>query len=88
MSMNNKNLEDIARQLGLSGENTVSKREIERLSSKSDAELEREILRIKEQLKAKNIGYEKQIAMLRSIAPMMDREQRVRLNKVIEMLRP
>ena len=88
MSMNNKNLEDIARQLGLSGENTVSKREIERLSSKSDAELEREILRIKEQLKAKNISYEKQIAMLRSIAPMMDREQRVRLNKVIEMLRP
>lgn len=88
MSMNNKNLEDIARQLGLSGENTVSKREIERLSSKSDAELEREILRIKEQLKAKNIGYEKQIAMLRSIAPMMDREQRARLNKVIEMLRP
>lgn len=88
MSMNNKNLEDIARQLGLSGENTVSKREIERLSSKSDAELEREILRIKEQLKAKNISYEKQVAMLRSIAPMMDREQRARLNKVIEMLRP
>ena len=88
MSMNNKNLEDIARQLGLSGENTVSKREIERLSSKSDAELEREILRIKEQLKAKNISYEKQVAMLKSIAPMMDREQRARLNKVIEMLRP
>lgn len=88
MSINNKNIDDIARQLGLSGKKPMSKSQIDYLSSKSDAELEREILKIKEQLRANNISYEKQVAMLKSIAPMMDQKQRERLNKVMEMLRP
>ena len=73
--------QSLASQLG------VSKRDIEHLSSKSDAELEREILMVKEQLKANNVSYEKQVAMLRSIAPMLDPKQRARLNKVMEILR-
>ena len=86
MSMNNKNLEDIARQLGLSGENTVSKREIERLSSKSDAELERELLKMRDQLKASGMSYEKQLAMMKSIAPMLDVNQRERLDRLMKVL--
>ena len=55
-------------------------------ASKNDEELEREILKIKRQLKANNITYDKQMEILRSIAPMMDSKQRKKLQRVIELL--
>lgn len=87
MSINEKNVGEIARQLGLSSGKGVSKAQIDYLSSKNDAELERELLKIKRQLKANNISYEQQMALIRSIAPMLDAKQRERLNKVIDILR-
>ena len=87
MSINEKNVGEIARQLGLSGSKGVSKEQIDYLSSKSDAELERELMKIKRQLKANNVSYEQQMALIRSIAPMLDAKQRERLNKVIDILR-
>ena len=87
MSINEKNVGEIARQLGLSSGKGVSKAQIDYLSSKSDAELERELLKIKRQLKANNISYEQQMTLIRSIAPMLDAKQRERLNKVIDILR-
>lgn len=87
MSINEKNVGEIARQLGLSSGKGVSKAQIDYLSSKSDAELERELLKIKRQLKANNVSYEQQMALIRSIAPMLDAKQRERLNKVIDILR-
>ena len=59
---------------------------LRQLENKSDAELEREILKIKEQLRANNVTYEKQLGMLRSLAPMMNGSQKARLQKVIELL--
>ena len=59
---------------------------LEHLASKSDEELEREILRIKSQLRANNVTYDKQLEMLKNIAPMMDARQRARLRRVIELL--
>ena len=87
MSINEKNVGEIARQLGLSSSKGVSKEQIDYLSSKSDAELERELLKIKRQLKANKISYEQQMALIRSIAPMLDAKQRERLNRVVEILR-
>lgn len=87
MSINEKNVGEIARQLGLSSGKGVSKAQIDYLSSKNDAELERELLKIKRQLKANNVSYEQQMALIRSIAPMLDAKQRERLNKVIDILR-
>lgn len=87
MSINEKNVGEIARQLGLSSGKGVSKAQIDYLSSKNDAELERELLKIKRQLKANNISYEQQMALIKSIAPMLDAKQRERLNKVIDILR-
>lgn len=87
MELNDKTISEIAIQLGLSGQEKIRQREIERLSSKSDAELEREILKLKESLKKNNIGYEKQMEMLRSIEPMMDAKQKARLKKVMAILR-
>ena len=77
---------DIARQLGISGGKNMGRNAMNYLSSKSDEELEREILKIKRQLKANNITYDKQMEVLRSIAPMMDQKQRKKLQRVIELL--
>ena len=87
MSINEKNVSEIAMQLGLSGSRGVSKAQIDYLSSKSDAELERELLRMREQLKASGMSYEKQLAMMKSIAPMLDSKQRQRLDRLMKVLK-
>lgn len=86
MSLNDKMIKEIAGQLGLSGSPAISPREIQRLEGKNDAELEREILRMREQLRAKGVPPQKQAAMLRSLLPMMNGNQRARLQKIIGMI--
>ena len=87
MNLNEKKITEIARQLGITDSKRIDKSTISRLSSKSDVELEREILRLKSQLKASNISSAQQIALLKSIEPMMDDQQRIRLARIIEILR-
>ena len=87
MEFNEKNVSEIAKELGLSGRKNVSKRDLDYLSSKSDAELEREILKIKERLKANNISYEQQMALLKKISPMLDPKQKARLARIVELLK-
>ena len=84
MELNEKMIGEIAEQLGISSGKNMGKEAMDRLASKSDAELEREILKIKKQLNANNVTYDKQLAMLRNIAPMMDARQRARLQRVID----
>ena len=87
MQFNEKNVSEIAKELGLAGRKNVSKRDLDYLSSKSDAELEREILKIKERLKANNISYEQQMALLKNISPMLDPKQKARLARIVELLK-
>ena len=87
MSINEKSVSEIARQLGLSGSKGVSKAQIDYLSSKSDAELERELLKMRDQLKASGMSYEKHLAMMKSIAPMLDAKQRQRLDRLMKVLK-
>ncbi len=86
MELDEKMVNEIAGQLGLRKGKGVDKRALDYLASKSDAELERELLKIKEQLRAQNITYDKQLAMIKSIAPMMGPKERARLQKVVEIL--
>lgn len=86
MELNDKMIGEIAGQLGLKGTPGVNSEVIRQFENKSDAELERDILRLKEQLKANNVSYQKQIAMLRNLAPMMNPKQKARLQRVIELL--
>lgn len=86
MELDDKMISEIASQLGLGGRKDIQRRNLEYLASKSDAELERELLKVKQQLKANNVSYEKQMAMLRSLAPMMDQRQRAKLQRVVEIL--
>ncbi len=86
MNLDDKMIAEIAGQLGLKGSPAVSSADVKRLEGKSDAELEKEILRIREQLVARGVTRPRQAAMLRSLLPMMDDKQKARLRNVIELI--
>lgn len=86
MNLNEMTIEELASQLGLRGTGGFSQSDLKQLQSKSDGELEREILRVQQQLSARGMSREKQLAMVRSLLPMADHKQRARLQKVIELM--
>ena len=86
MNLDDNMIADIAQQLGLSGNPGISQGELRRMEGKSDEELKREILRMRDQLAARGVPYGKQATMLRSLMSMMDNKQRARLQKVIELI--
>ena len=87
MDLNEQMAGEIARQLGLSGRNGVSRDVVRELERKSDAELSRDILRLKKQLAENNISPQQQMAIVKKLIPMMNSEQKARLQKVIELLK-
>ena len=87
MDLNEQMAGEIARQLGLSGRNGVSRDVVRELDRKSDADLSRDILRLKKQLAENNISPQQQMAIVKKLMPMMNREQKARLQKVIELLK-
>ena len=87
MDLNEQMAGEIARQLGLSGRNGVSRDVVRELERKSDAELSRDILRLKAQLAENNISPQQQMAIVKKLMPMMNSEQKARLQKVIELLK-
>ena len=87
MDLNEKMASEIAAQLGLSEKKGVDAGTVKKLEGKSDAELARDILRMKEQLAANNISPQQQIAIVRRLMPMMDANQKARLQRVIELLK-
>lgn len=86
MDINEKMAAEIAAQLGLGSNGGVNKQLLRGLESKSDEELARDILRMKEQLAASNISSARQKAMLKSLMPMMNASQRARLEKIIRLI--
>jgi len=86
VNLNEKTIAELAGQLGLKETVPFSARDMQRLQGKSDEELEGEILKIREQLAARGVTRPRQAAMLRSLLPMMDQNQRARLLKVIELI--
>lgn len=86
MNINEKMAKEIAAQLGIGGTAAVDKNVLRGLEEKSDEELARYILNMKEQLSAANISPGRQQAMLRSLMPMMNSSQRARLEKIIRLI--
>ena len=87
MELNEKMAAEIAAQMGLSGRKGADAATVKKLERKSDAELAKDILRMKEQLEANNISPQQQIAIVRRLMPMMDANQKARLQRVIELLK-
>ncbi len=86
MSIDDKTIMELAGQLGISGDKKRTVDKAKTYQNKSDGEIVSEIMKIKEKLKAKNIPYDKQVEMVKSLMPMMNSEQKARLIKIIELL--
>ncbi|MGC2873736.1 hypothetical protein ACPW7J_01930 [Ihubacter sp. rT4E-8] len=87
MKLDEKTIMDLAGQLGIQADKKSAADTARRYEQKSDAEIAAEILKLQDKLKAANIPYEKQMAMVQSLMPMMSGEQRARLNKVIGLMK-
>lgn len=87
MELNEKTIREIASQLGISDNRKIDPAMIRKLENRSDAQLKADIRKLKEQLKANNISYEQQMAVIRQLMPMMDAKQQERLRMVAELLR-
>ena len=87
MSLDDKTIMDLASQLGISADKKSTMAKAKSFEKKSDAELVSEIMKLKEKLNQSIIPYEKQMAAVKSLMPMMNAEQRARLEKIIALLR-
>ena len=87
MQLDDKTILDLAGQLGISADKKTTVAKAKSYEQKSDAELVSEIMKIKNQLEAANIPYEKQMAAVQSLMPMMNGQQKARLTKIIELLK-
>ena len=91
MNIDNKMIMDLAEQLGLSSQNgSASMKNAEKKAAqymnKSDEELVREILKLKESMKKDKTAFEKQMAAIKTLGSMMKGEQKARLQKIIALL--
>lgn len=84
MSVNEKVVSDIARQMGVSVNN--NKKIIENWQGKSDKEIMSEIVKIQKQLEDNNITRQQQTVLLRQLLPMLQDKEKARLQKVIEQI--
>lgn len=93
MDITNKMLMDLAGEAGITGSKGLSGREIEELQRKADelqgrgeAGILAEIMALKEAIKKDRKSYEKQMAAIRAMRPMMNREQREKLDRIIALI--
>ena len=87
MQLDDKTILDLAGQLGISADKKTTVAKAKSYEQKSDAELVSEIMKIKNQLEAANFPYEKQMAAVQSLMPMMNGQQKARLTRIIELLK-
>ncbi len=87
MQLDDKIIQNLAGQLGLSADKKSTVAKVKSYEQKSDAEIVSEIMKIKDKLTAANVPYEKQLAAVQSLMPMMNQEQKARLTKIIELLK-
>ena len=87
MGFDEKTIQNLASQLGIKTGVNQTEQTIKHYENKSDEELAAEILKLQQKLNAANIPYEKQLAALESLMPMMNGQQKARLNKIIGLLK-
>ena len=86
MNLDDKTIAKLAQQLGVNPSEKKTAAKVKELERKSDDELVREILQVKEQLLGSNVPKEKQMEAVRSLMPLMNGQQKARLAKLIELL--
>lgn len=86
MNLDEKTVMELAGQLGISADKQKATAAVNAYVHKSDEELMAEIMKLRDKLDASNIPYEKQMATVKSLMPMMNGEQKARLTKIIGLL--
>ena len=87
MKFDDKTINGLAQQLGISGKGGHVKTQMKAYENKSDEELIGELLKMQRKLEAANIPYETQMAALESLMPMMNGQQKARLEKIVGLLK-
>ena len=87
MKLDDKTLKSLASQLGMSATSSHVERKVKAYENKSDEELIGELLKMQKKLEAANIPYETQMAALESLMPMMNGQQKARLEKIVGLLK-
>ena len=87
MEIDEKMMRNVAKQLGLNSDSRKAAEKMKQLEKKSDDELVQELLHMQKKLEAANIPYEKQMAALEGLAPLMNGQQKARLEKIIGLLK-
>lgn len=90
MSLDDKTIQNLARQLGVKAQtkSPQMERTLQAYERKSDDELISELLNLQKKLNAANIPYETQMAAIESLMPMMNEQQKARLKKIVGLLKP
>ncbi|MGI6727505.1 MAG: hypothetical protein ACOX4P_02950 [Anaerovoracaceae bacterium] len=90
MDFNQKKMMDLAEQLGLGERNEPGVKKAadtaSQYANKNEDELLSEILALKRNLKSNPAEFRKQLAAVKALRGMMNREQKERLDKVIALL--
>lgn len=93
VDITNKMLMELADEIGMKTGKQISDQNIEdmqkiaeTMKDKGDEELLAEIAKVKEAIKKDRKAYEQQIKTVKALRPMMNREQRARLDRIIAML--
>lgn len=87
MKLDEKTILELARQLGVPADKKQAAETARRYEQKTDAEIAAEILKLQDKLRAANIPYDKQMALVQSLMPMMNGQQKARLTKVIGLMK-
>lgn len=86
MEIDERTIMELASQLGISPDRRSAMSKVKSMEQKSDRELMSEIMKLREKLNQSNVPYDKQIAMVKSLMPMMNGEQKARLSRIIRLL--
>jgi hypothetical protein len=90
MDVDQKNLLELAKQLGLEGKDSSSINKAthiaEAYKNKSEEDLLKEILELKRNIKSNPTQFKKQMEAVKILRSMMNQEQRDRLDQIIALL--
>lgn len=86
MKLDDRAIRELASQFGMNSNRGVDINKVKDYEKKDDSEILAEIMNLRRKLEAANIPYEKQMAALTSLMPMLDSNQKARLQKIIELM--
>ncbi|MGN0712091.1 MAG: hypothetical protein ACI4LO_10025 [Anaerovoracaceae bacterium] len=90
MNIDDKMIQDLARQVGIGGNSAIGRKFMEetakKFSGKSDDQVLEEIMKLKQVIQKDKKAYSRQIEAVKALKPMMNSEQQQKLEQLLSML--